>query len=126
MIYLMIGKWERMDRTLGAKLGNQPNTSPQNAWAKDGLYNWQDPDSLWVTINPTNGYVTTKENGTIPSTNGTLVTSTVQQAPWTTWVTVKGTTTNPSTGAINTTTTTTNGVNLSRAIAKQAQQLSGR
>ena len=114
LIYLHVGKFERLDRTVGTK----PNVAPggstflaKNPWASDGLYNWQDPDCMWVTVNPQNGYVTTKENATISS--GFLNSNNAWSSSTT--ISVTGVNYPGVTGAT-----------ASRWLARQAQQVSGR
>ena len=56
-LYFLIGRWDRI-----AALGVEPdeNGKPCSA-AEDGLWNYQDPTNVWVSINPTSGLVTTSE-----------------------------------------------------------------
>ena len=63
-IYLLIGKPELVngDPTLIGRIGT--STPPYDATTKTGgpIYNVQDPNALWVGINPQSGQVSTAEN----------------------------------------------------------------
>lgn len=63
-IYLLIGKPELVngDPTLIGRIGT--STPPYDAATKTGgpIYNVQDPNALWVGINPQSGQVSTAEN----------------------------------------------------------------
>ena len=121
MIYLNVGKFERLDRTIGSKPNAAPSVAAANQWANDGLYNWQDPDCLWVTINPLNGYVTTKENAAIP--RWYLSSSNAWTNATNLYVSASG---GLVASANGTTPLAVNGAIASRWIARQAQQVSGR
>ena len=121
LIYLNVGKWERLDRTVGNKPNTAPNTASTNQWANDGLYNWQDPDCLWVTINPQNGYVTTKENAAL--SHSFLTSGNAWFGTLNLYITPSGGLTSTNNG---TTYLSVNGANASRWVARQAQQVSGR
>jgi len=64
-IYLLVGRQDRLPaNAVFPTVANQvATTGPRgNPDHEDGLRNWQDTASLWITINPISGLVTTIEN----------------------------------------------------------------
>jgi len=62
-IYLLVGKWERMPASPRDVSLPLPRQNPPYApsMADDGLYNFQDPENLWVVLNPQTGSITQAE-----------------------------------------------------------------
>ncbi len=59
-LYFLVGSWQRMCGSARDLGGPYPKANPAYApsMADDGLYNWQDPENVWVVLNPQTGSIT--------------------------------------------------------------------